>query len=80
MKELLGLRSLLSEIDCRIDRGSNDHGHLNYVRNQLVGILYGKDQMLTELELHNQIHKRVGGFSAIESERIASNTKIEMPF
>lgn len=81
----IGLVQLLSEVDCRIEHGSNDNGHLNYIRNQLVGILYGKDQMLSTLELVKQIKKRdshIGKATASESLKIAKSKEEngDMPF
>jgi len=51
-----GLMNLLSEINCRIEHGSNDNGHLNYVRYEIEKILYGKDVKKRDLE--KEINRR----------------------
>lgn len=45
-----GIMGLLTEIDCRIEHGSNDNGHLNYVRYSLEKILYGENARERDLE------------------------------
>ena len=51
-----GLSGLLNEINCRIEHGSNDNGHLNYVRYEIEKILYGEN--VRERDLDKEIKER----------------------
>ena len=45
-----GIMSLLQELNCRIENGANDNGHLNFVRYELEKIIYGNDCHKRDLE------------------------------
>lgn len=46
-----GILELFNEVDCRIQHGSNDNGHLNYVRSKLAKVL---THLQKEMEDYNE--------------------------